>query len=118
MAYRLGTKKKNSDPIRSVLTSFLLDDYTKDNGTTRVVPGSHKFLKLLLKLDITTKIIRNKNILKLKGSLLIYDINLWHCGTKNSNGQKRRHLNINYRDRKIWQQINLKKTLKKTTRKD
>ena len=27
------------------------------------------------------------------------------------NGKKRRHLNINYRDRKIWQQINFKKDL-------
>ena len=45
MAYRLDAKKKSSDPIRSVLTSLLLDDYTKENGTTRIVPGSHKFLK-------------------------------------------------------------------------
>ena len=36
---------------------------------------------------------------------------MWHCGTKNINGKKRRHLNINYRDRKIWQQINFKKDL-------
>ena len=31
-------RKSNQDPIRSVLTSLLLDDFTKDNGTTRVVP--------------------------------------------------------------------------------
>ena len=42
---------------------------------------------------------------------------MWHCGTKNSNGQKRRHLNINYRDRKIWQQINFKKDLKENYKK-
>ena len=49
-----------------------------------------------------------KYIIAPKGSLLIYDINLWHCGTKNKK-KKRRHLNINYRDRIIWQQINFKK---------
>ena len=38
-------RKKEKDPVRSVLTSLLLDDYTKENGTTRVVPGSHKSLK-------------------------------------------------------------------------
>ena len=27
-------RKKESDPIRSVLSSLLLDDYTKENGTT------------------------------------------------------------------------------------
>ena len=30
---------------------------------------------------------------------------------------KRRHLNINYRDRKIWQQINFKKDLKENYKK-
>ena len=29
-------RRKSSDPIRSVLTSLLLDDYTKENGTTRM----------------------------------------------------------------------------------
>ena len=33
---------------------------------------------------------------------------LWN---KNLNGEKRRHLNINYRDRNIWQQINFKQEL-------
>ena len=118
VAHRLGTKKKNSDPIRSVLTSFLLDDYTQANGTTRVVPGSHKFLKTPAEAGYYYQDHpEQKYIEARKGSLLIYDINLWHCGTKNLNGQKRRHLNINYRDRKIWQQINFKKDLKENYKK-
>ena len=36
---------------------------------------------------------------------------VWHAGTKNISGKKRRHININYRDRIIWQQINFKKEL-------
>mgnify|MGYP001235794721 FL=1 len=105
-------RKKKNDPIRSVLTSLLLDDYTIENGTTKVVPGSHKLLKQPSDEGYFFQDHpHQKYIVAPKGSLLIYDVNLWHCGTKNLNGKKRRHLNINYRDRIIWQQINFKKTL-------
>lgn len=105
-------RKSNQDPIRSVLTSLLLDDFTKDNGTTRVVPGSHKWLKQPSDDGYSFQDHPNQKYIEAKkGTLFIYDINLWHCGTKNKNGKKRRHLNINYRDRKIWQQINFKKEL-------
>ena len=105
-------RKKDKDPVRSVLTSLLLDDYTKENGTTRIVPGSHKWLKQPFEDGYYFQDHpQQKYIEAPKGTLLIYDINLWHCGTKNINGKKRRHLNINYRDRKIWQQINFKKEL-------
>ena len=105
-------RKKNDDPIKSVLTSLLLDDYTKENGTTRIVPGSHKFLRQPSDDGYFFQDHPNQKYVEAKkGSLLIYDINLWHCGTKNLNGEKRRHLNINYRDRNIWQQINFKQEL-------
>lgn len=105
-------RRKNSDPIRSVLTSLLLDDYTKENGTTRIIPGSHKFLQSPDEAGYYYQDHPNQKYIEAKkGSLFIYDINLWHCGTKNLNGRKRRHLNINYRDRRIWQQINFKKDL-------
>ena len=105
-------RKKLGDPVRSALISLLLDDYTIENGTTKVVPGSHKFFKQpsddgYFLQDHP----QQRFIIAPKGSLLIYDVNLWHCGTKNKNGKKRRHLNINYRDRIVWQQINFKKTL-------
>jgi hypothetical protein len=105
-------KKKKSDPIRSVLASLLLDDFTKENGATRVVPGSHIFLKTPYEEGYTYQDHPSQKYIEAsKGSLLIYDINLWHRGSTNMNGKKRRHLNINYRDRKIWQQINFKKDL-------
>jgi len=105
-------RKKESDPVRSVLSSVLLDDYTMDNGTTRIVPGSHKFLKEPKDDGYYFQDHPNqKYIIAPKGSLFIYDVNLWHAGTKNISGKKRRHININYRDRIIWQQINFKKEL-------
>ena len=105
-------RRKKSDPIRSVLSSLLLDDFTKENGATRVIPGSHKFLKEPADEGYFYQDHPDQKYIEApKGSLLIYDINLWHRGSKCLNGKKRRHLNINYRDRKIWQQINFKKEL-------
>ena len=72
-------RKSNQDPIRSVLTSLLLDDFTKDNGTTRVVPGSHKWLKQPSDDGYSFQDHPNQKYIEAKkGTLFIYDINLWH----------------------------------------
>ena len=105
-------RKRKNDPVRSVLSSLLLDDFTKENGATRVIPGSHKFLKTPSESGYYLQDHPDEKYIEApRGSLLIYDINLWHRGSKCINGKKRRHLNINYRDRKIWQQINFKKEM-------
>ena len=90
----------------------LWDDYTKENGTTRLVPGTHKLLGEPKKYGYINQDHPDEKYIEApRGSLLIYNINLWHAGTICKNGRPRRHLNINYRDRKIWQQINFKKDL-------
>ena len=105
-------RKKKTDPIRSVLTSFYLDDITKENGATRIIPNTHRLLISPEEQGFGTEDHPDQIYMEApRGSLLIYDINLWHCGSRNLNGKKRRILNINYRDRKIWQQINFKKDL-------
>jgi len=105
-------RESNADPVRSVLGSLLLDDYTKENGTTRLVPGTHKLLGEPKKYGYINQDHPDEKYIEApRGSLLIYNINLWHAGTICKNGRPRRHLNINYRDRKIWQQINFKKDL-------
>ena len=111
-------RRKKNEPVRSVLSSLLLDDFTIENGTTRIIPGSHKFLRQPSDDRYFFQDHPNqKYIVAPKGSLLIYDVNLWHAGTKNINGKKRRHLNINYRDRIIWQQINFKKEISEELKK-
>lgn len=112
-------RRKENDPVRSVLSSLLLDDFTKENGATRVIPGSHKFLKPPSEEGYNFQDHPEQKYIEApKGSLLIYDINLWHRGSTCKNGKKRRHLNINYRDRKIWQQINFKKELSENLKND
>ena len=105
-------RRKESDPVRSVLSSLLLDDYTMENGTTRVVPGTHKKLCPPSEEGYFDQDHPGQVYIEApKGTLFIYDINLWHRASRNLNGQKRRHININYRSRKIWQQVNFKNVL-------
>ena len=57
-------RRKMSDPVRSVLCSLLLDDFTKENGATRIVPGTHNKLYPPAKKGIMKEIIQRKFILK------------------------------------------------------
>lgn len=105
-------RRKKTDPVRSVLSSLLLDDFTIENGATRIIPGTHKELYPPNEIGYFNQDHPNQIYIEApRGTLFIYDINLWHRASKNINGKKRRHININYRSRKIWQQVNFKKLL-------
>ena len=72
---------------------WMLDDFTIDNGATRVVPGSHKWSYYAP--DNAT----HKNEIQItgtKGSVLIFNANLWHGGAKNINGHSRWALLLGY----------------------
>ena len=82
-------RRKMSDPVRSVLCSLLLDDFTKENGATRIVPGTHNKLyppdeEGYYEGDHPEEVY----IEAPRGTMLIYDINLWHRGSTNFNGKK------------------------------
>lgn len=105
-------RKKFNDPIMSVLTFICLDDFNRENGATRVIPGSHKFLKAPDSENLYFQDHPDQVYIEAKkGTLFICDVNLWHAGSKNLNGKKRRYVNIAYRNRKIWQHLNYKKEL-------
>ena len=105
-------RKKNNEKFKSVLGSLLLDDYSKDNGSTRLIPGTHNTLKTPANSGYYYQDHPEQVYLEApKGSMLIYNSQLWHRGSKCINGKRRRHININYRSRNIWQQINFKKEL-------
>jgi ectoine hydroxylase-related dioxygenase (phytanoyl-CoA dioxygenase family) len=65
---------------------FMLDDFTKDGGATRIVPGSH------LRSDYAEnkKIYDNEVIVEAaKGSVLIFNGALWHGGGDKKNDASR-----------------------------
>jgi len=65
---------------------WLLDDFTIDNGATRVVPGSHKKKSFAADGENHEDEII---IIGSKGSVIIFNANLWHGGAENTTDETR-----------------------------
>ena len=82
----------NYNIITNVMWYF--DDVNEKNGTTIVVPGSHRFRKYA---PGNVKKIKNKKYIKAKmGSVLILNANLWHGGSKKDTDGSRWALVLGY----------------------
>lgn len=82
-----------------VVTSlWILDDFTPDNGPTRVVPGSHKQRRPVPKhyADPATRHQGEVTIEAKAGSVLVFNGHLWHSGTRNQSGAPRRVLQCGF----------------------
>jgi len=84
--------RASGEPYYVVTALFMLDDFTPDNGATRVVPGTHRQMATVPKSFAQPlahhpdeKLVTGK-----AGSLLLMNGHLWHSGTRNtSNGPRR-----------------------------
>ena len=108
---------------RVVNSMIMLDDMTEENGPTRVVPGSHKWVPLnvpdinmdevshveatakdreIMPTDPWADYPGEVHITGKAGSVAVINGSIWHGGTRNKNGASRRvlHLAIGRRDRK------------------
>lgn len=72
---------------------WMLDDFTKENGATRLIPGSHKFLTYA---DNGKKYDEEIVVEGKAGSVLIYNASLWHGGNKNQTDGTRWGLVLGY----------------------
>ncbi len=72
---------------------WLLDDFSLDNGATRVVPGSHKWQEFAPDGKSHPDEI---SIIAPKGSALIFNAGLWHGGAENASGESRWALALGY----------------------
>ena len=86
------TVRFKGEPFRAVTAIWLLDDFTGDNGATRVVPGTHRlptpppksFANPASRHPEQTLIVANA------GSVLVFNGHLWHSGTTNRSSGSRR----------------------------
>lgn len=102
----------------SVVNSiWMLDDFTPENGATRVIPGRHRWPGLPKDQLEDTYAPHPEEVLLLGkvGSVGIFNSHLWHAGTANRTDKTRRALHGYYTARDLPQQLNQAKYIRKET---
>jgi hypothetical protein len=79
-------------------TIWLLDDFTRQNGATRIVPGSHKWGKLPQQVLSDPAAPHPDEVLVIgpAGSVVVMNTHAWHGGTANRTDRPRRALHSFY----------------------
>lgn len=79
-------------PPYAVVAIWALSDFTRENGGTHLVPGSHRFDRIPRKHDAPESI----QVEMSAGSVLFYDASLWHGGGANRTTSRRLGIVANY----------------------
>jgi ectoine hydroxylase-related dioxygenase (phytanoyl-CoA dioxygenase family) len=86
----------------SINTFFCLSDFTKENGGTRFILGSHQ------KSHDTPPTGHDERVVEAQsGSLIVFDSTIWHAGGPNRTHKNRNAVNIQWTRSYIKQQIDL-----------
>ena len=101
-------------------TIWLLDDFTPENGATRVVPGTHllKMLPQQVLPDIFAAHPNQELVLGKAGTVVVMNAHAWHGGTANRTGAPRRALHGFYCRRDKPQLQYQKQLLRPETQRD
>ncbi len=96
---------------------WLLDDFSEENGCTRLVPGSHKGQHPSNVLDDTMAPHPEQElVIAPAGTVAIFNSHTWHGGTLNrSTGLQRRAMHCYFTARENGQQLNQREYLRYTT---
>ena len=104
-------------PYQVCNSIWLLDDFTPDNGATRVVPGSHRLtVSVRDAMDDTSA--PHPDEVKLTapaGTVVVFNSHLWHGGTLNRAGRPRRALHSYFTRRANGQQLDQRKYIRPET---
>ena len=99
--------KKNENEVQNIVCYIPLDHTDKNNGTLRIVPKTHNKLGWIDDHLKDKSSHPDEKLLSLKaGNILLMDANLWHGGTTNTNGNRRRVLYMDIRRRDTAQLLN------------
>jgi ectoine hydroxylase-related dioxygenase (phytanoyl-CoA dioxygenase family) len=96
---------------------WLIDDFTPDNGPTRVVPGSHRSEQLpgQVLADPWAPYPGEVQVLGQAGTVVVFNAHLWHGGTLNTTRQPRRALHSYFCRRGRKQQLDQRAYLRPET---
>ena len=85
-------------PFQIVVAIWLLDEFTMDNGATRLVPGTHRLKGPPPKgmADPARRHPDQISVIAPAGSVVIFNGHLWHSGTRNRSQGPRRALQCSF----------------------
>ncbi|HTQ09421.1 MAG TPA: phytanoyl-CoA dioxygenase family protein [Fimbriimonadaceae bacterium] len=98
---------------------WLLDDFTEDNGATRVVPGSQLWETKLPEdemSDTSALHPREKLLLAPAGTVVVFNSHTWHGGTLNRTDRPRRAVHSYFVRRHHPQQVDQRRYIRPETR--
>jgi ectoine hydroxylase-related dioxygenase (phytanoyl-CoA dioxygenase family) len=97
---------------------WLLDDFTTDNGATRVVPGSHRWGKMpgQVMADAKAPHPDEQLVLAPAGTVVIFNSHTWHGGTLNRTSSPRRAVHSYWSRRDQKPQLDQRAYLKRETK--
>lgn len=103
--------------FRTCNTIWLLDDFTPENGATRVVPGTHRSRQRPQDLIADANATHPDEVLVTgkAGDVVVMNAHTWHGGTTNHTSRERRALHGFYVRRDVPQQQYQKKLLRQET---
>lgn len=111
-----GDYRQPEDPFYVAISLWMLDDVTESNGATRVVPGSHR--RRAPQFELSDRMADHPEQLLVTGSagtVVVMNSHLWHGGTTNVSGARRRVLHPYYVARQFQQQQDQRKYIRKST---
>lgn len=78
--------------VDAITTLWMLDDFTPENGATRIVPRSHRGASAVPRQLAQPGTAHPDEIVITgrRGDVLIFDAHLWHSGRENTCGARRR----------------------------
>lgn len=99
-------------------SGWLLDNFTAENGATRIVPGSHRSEKR--PQDVLEDTVATQpdeiQVLAPAGSVLVFNSHLWHGGALNKSGAPRRVIHSAFCRRDQVPQTNQREYFRADTR--
>ena len=94
--------------LASVNVLFAIDDFTRDNGATLVVPGTHQRLVPPDPKDLASCAVPVECP---AGSMVVFDSTLWHAAGSNHSGRDRFAINQQFTRSYLKQQIDYVRAL-------
>lgn len=109
--------RRAEEPYHVVNSLWLLDDMDAGNGATRIVPGTHR-LAGSPRDHLAEPAARHPDEVLVeapRGSVVVFNGHVWHAGTTNRSGRRRRVLHVAYVAAEHPQQLDQRAHLRPST---